>query len=320
MMGGGVIELTAKNYHENILASLQLLRSQRLLSDVTVHVDYQGDAQVFPAHRVMLAASSGYFREHLLGPDSATQGKLLLSNIHGNHFSKFLDFIYTGKVEVSKDEIADVLAAAVKLDCKDLVEICGEAITVGVLANPAKKISTKKVKDAGRLHGAKRKKQPQRSHSRQSSENEVQVKKPKVKDKVVHKKRQINTLKLSFGGRKVLQRRVALKMANVKEENKLTDEENDDDDDGGAQVGSPSKISEGKEELNLEEPGFQSDEWTCQEDEQSNNTENDLAEEEVKEGGRGAGEASLRASKANFNCNKCQRTFHYEKSYFKHIR
>lgn len=322
-MGGGVIELTAKNYHKNILASLQLLRLQGLLSDVTVHVDYQGDVQVFQAHRVMLAASSGYFREHLLAPDSATQGELLLSNMHVNYFSKFLEFVYTGKVEVSKDKIADVLAAAVRLDCKDLAEVCGEAMTVGILENPTKKLSAKKVEDTGRLRGAKRKKQPQSSHSPQSSENEVQVKKTKVNDKVGRKKRQINTLKLCFGGRKVLRRRVSLKRVDVKDENTLSDE---DDDDDGAQVESPAKISGDKgEESNLEEPAFQSDEWTCQEDEQSNDTENDLAEEEVTEGGGGGegeaeGEGSFRASKAQFQCNKCQRTFHYERSYLKHIR
>lgn len=322
MMGGGVIELTAKNYQKNVLASLQLLRLQGLLSDVTVQVDYQGDVQVFQAHRVMLAASSGYFREHLLAPDSATQGKLSLSNMHVNYFSKFLEFVYTGKVEVSKDKIADVLAAALKLDCKDLAEVCGEAMTVGILENPTKKLSAKKVEDTGHLRGgAQRKKQPQSSHAPHSSEHEVQAKKPKVKDKVGRKKRRINTLKLCFGGRKVLQRRLSLKRVDVEEENKLTDEDKDD----GGQVGSPSKVSEdGRDQSNVEEPAFQSDEWTCQEDEQSDEAENNFPKEEVTGGGgegeEGEGEGSFRASKAKFQCNKCQRTFHYERSYLKHIR
>lgn len=312
-----MIELTAKNYHKNILASLQLLRLQGLLSDVSVHVDYQGDVQVFQAHRVMLAASSGYFREHLLAPDSAPQGKMLLSNMHFNYFSKFLEFVYTGKVEVSKDKIADVLAAALSLDCKDLAEVCGEAMTVGILENHPKKLSAKRVEDTGHLGGTKRKKhKPQRLHSPQSSENEDQAKKPKV----APKKRQVNTLKLCFGGRKVLQRRVSLKRAEGDDENKLSVEDNDE----GTQVESPSKNSEDKgEETNVEEPAFQPDDWTCQEDVQSIDTENDLspeAEEEGTEGG-GEGEESLkRTSKAQFQCNKCQRTFHYERSYLKHIR
>lgn len=312
-----MIELTAKNYHKNILASLQLLRLQGLLSDVSVHVDYQGDVQVFQAHRVMLAASSGYFREQLLAPDSAPQGKMLLSNMHFNYFSKFLEFVYTGKVEVSKDKIADVLAAALSLDCKDLAEVCGEAMTVGILENHPKKLSAKRIEDTGHLGGTKRKKhKPQRLHSPQSSENEDQAKKPKV----APKKRQVNTLKLCFGGRKVLQRRVSLKRAEGDDENKVSVEDNDE----GTQVESPSKNSEDKgEEPNLEEPAFQPDDWTCQEDVQSNDTENDLspeAEEEGAEGG-GEGEESLkRTSKAQFQCNKCQRTFHYERSYLKHIR
>lgn len=316
-MGGSVIELTAKNYHKNLLASLQLLRQQGLLSDVTVQVDYQGDVQVFQAHRVMLAASSGYFREHLLAPDSAPQ--LSLSNMHFNYFSKFLEFVYTGKVEVSKDKIADVLAAALSLDCKDLAEVCGEAMTVGILENPTMKSSAKRVEDTGHSHDSQRKRQPQGLQSLQSSENEIQAKKPKVKDKVVRKKRQINMLKLCFGGRKVLQRRVSLKRAD-NDENNFSDEDNDD----GTQVGSLSKDPEEKgEESNLEEPAFQSDDWTCQEDEQGNDTENDAspeAEEEVTGEGEGEGQESIRASKAQFQCNKCQRTFHYERSYLKHIR
>lgn len=316
-MGGSVIELTAKNYHKNILASLQLLRLQGLLSDVSVHVDYQGDVQVFQAHRVMLAASSGYFRERLLAPDSAPQGKVLLSNMHFNYFSKFLEFVYTGKVEVSKDKIADVLAAALSLDCKDLAEVCGEAMTVGILENHTKKLSAKRVEDTGQLGGTKRKKhKPQGLHSPQSSENEDQAK----KHKVAPKKRQVNTLKLCFGGRNVLQRRVSLKRAEGDDENKLSVEDNDE----ATQVESPSKNSEDKgEETNLEEPAFQPDDWTCQEDVQSNDTENDLspeAEEEGTDGGGEGAESFKRTSKAQFQCNKCQRTFHYERSYLKHIR
>lgn len=310
-----MIELTAKNYHKNILASLQLLRLQGLLSDVTVHVDYQGDVQVFQAHRVMLAASSGYFREHLLAPDSAPQGKLLLSNMHFNYFSKFLEFVYTGKVEVSKDKIADVLAAALSLDCKDLAEVCGEAMTVGIIENHAKKLPSKRVEEMGYLDGTKRKRQkPQRLHSPQSSENEDQAKKPKV----APKKRQVNTLKLCFGGRKVLQRRVSLKTAEGDDENKSSVEDNDE----VTQVESPPKNSEDNvEETNLEEPAFEPDDWTCQEDVQSNDTENDLSpEEEGTEGGLEGEESFKRTSKAQFQCNKCQRTFHYERSYLKHIR
>ncbi|KAI4801973.1 hypothetical protein KUCAC02_019837, partial [Chaenocephalus aceratus] len=69
-----VVQLTSKSHHENILSSLHQLRLQGQLSDVTVQVDYQGEVQEFQAHQVMLAASSGYFRDILLSQD-ATRDK-----------------------------------------------------------------------------------------------------------------------------------------------------------------------------------------------------------------------------------------------------
>ncbi|TMS12325.1 GDNF-inducible zinc finger protein 1 [Larimichthys crocea] len=111
MMGGKVIQLTSKFHHENILGSLHQLRLQGQLSDVTVQVDYQGGVQEFQAHQVMLAASSGYFKKILLSQDAA-RDKVLLSNMHFCDFSTFLEFVYTGKVEVARDKIGDVQAAA----------------------------------------------------------------------------------------------------------------------------------------------------------------------------------------------------------------
>uniref|UniRef100_A0A3Q3KAK5 BTB domain-containing protein n=2 Tax=Monopterus albus TaxID=43700 RepID=A0A3Q3KAK5_MONAL len=122
-MGFGVVQLISKSHHENLLTSLHQLRLQGQLSDVTVQVDYQGELQEFQAHQVMLAASSGYFKKILLCQDAA-RDKLLLSNMHSNDFSKFLEFVYTGKVEVARDKIGDVQAAAQFLDCEDLSDVC----------------------------------------------------------------------------------------------------------------------------------------------------------------------------------------------------
>ncbi|KAJ4928611.1 hypothetical protein JOQ06_004241, partial [Pogonophryne albipinna] len=151
-----VVQLTSKSHHENILASLHQLRLQGQLSDVTVQVDYQGEVQEFQAHQVMLAASSGYFRDILLSQD-ATRDKLLLSNMHSNDFSKFLEFVYTGKVEVVRDKIGDVQATAQFLECEDLSQICGEAMSAGILQKPTKKTESEDV-GKGDLHDAKNKK------------------------------------------------------------------------------------------------------------------------------------------------------------------
>uniref|UniRef100_A0A8C5I5M6 Heterogeneous nuclear ribonucleoprotein A0, like n=1 Tax=Gouania willdenowi TaxID=441366 RepID=A0A8C5I5M6_GOUWI len=137
-------ELTSNSHHYNILASLHQLRLRGLLSDVTVQVQHQGDMLDFQAHQAMLAASSGYFKDLFIS-QHVDANKTQLSNMHPSDFSMFLEFVYTGKVEVPKDKIRDIQAVARFLDCKDLAKVCDEAMGVGI-ATRAKKILLKKKK------------------------------------------------------------------------------------------------------------------------------------------------------------------------------
>lgn len=314
-----MVQLTSKSHHENLLTSLHQLRLQGHLSDVTVQVDYQGDVQEFQAHQLMLAASSGYFKKILLSQD-ATQDKVLLSNMHSNDFSKFLDFIYTGKVEVVRDKIADVQAAAQFLDCEDLSEVCSEAMSAGILQKPTKKASEGK----GDLHGAQKEKGTKgktksfllkRRLSPQSAEKDVISKRLKAG------KRQGRNLKLRLAGRKVLQRRLNVKKE-ANNENKETEENEDGAEaDGTEAEAQPEKLDQ---ESSLGMPISDVIDWDCEADVQSSDHEDSLLlsleeEEEEEEEGEPK-EALKRTSKAQFQCNKCQRTFHYERSYLKHIR
>lgn len=318
-MGVNVIQLTSKKYHENILGSLQQLWLQGHLNDVTVQVNYEGDVQEFQAHKVMLAASSGYFKEILLSQDASPQDRFLLSNMHFDYFSKFLEFVYTGKIEVARGKIADVLAAALSLDCKDLAEVCGEAMTAGILDSPTKKQANHAV-DNDDLHGdekekgTKRKMQPKGFHSSPSPEKEVQAKRSKDKDGC--KKTKVKKLKLRLAGRKVLQRRLTMKQVNFNNENKASDEDTEME----AQEENPGDKDD---ESFLVTQRCPADDWECEEDEQSAGPEEalmlSLGDEEEEEQEQST-ESSKRASKAQFQCNKCQRTFHYERSYLKHIR
>ncbi|XP_059213057.1 GDNF-inducible zinc finger protein 1 [Centropristis striata] len=329
-MGVKVVQLTSKSHHENILASLHQLRLQGHLSDVTVQVDYQGDVQEFQAHQLMLAASSGYFKKILLSQDAA-RDKVLLSNMHAKDFSKFLEFVYTGKVEVVRDKIGDVQAAAQFLDCDDLSEVCGEAMSAGILQKPTRKTSASK--DKGDLHGAKKekstkgKKQPKslflkRRLSSQSSEKEVISKRLKAKNAVKDGKRQERNLKLRLAGHKVLQKHLHAKRE-ANNENQVTNadtEENRDRTDAEAQ---PENQAEKGDNLSTGRPVSDADDSECEENVQSSDPEDSLLlsmdeEEDEDEEGQ-SNETSQRTSKAQFQCNKCLRTFHYERSYLKHI-
>ncbi|XP_056261617.1 GDNF-inducible zinc finger protein 1 [Seriola aureovittata] len=328
-MGVNVVQLTSKSHHENILASLHQMRLQGQFSDVTVQVDYQGDVQEFQAHQVVLAASSGYFKKILLSQDAA-RDKLSLSNMHSNNFSKFLEFVYTGKVEVARDKIGDVQAAAQLLDCEDLAEVCGEAMSAGILQNPAKKSSASKVVDKDDSQGDKKekrangRKQPEslfhkRQLSPRSPVKEVISKRVKIKDTIKDEKG--GQVKQRLAGRKALQRNTKKEAFN--NENQVTTEDTEEYEDRTEGDAQPEK----QPEKGAETSGMIVSDvvgWECEDDVQSNDPEDPLLlsvgeeEEEEEEEGQSK-ETSKRPSKAQFQCNKCQRTFHYERSYLKHI-
>ncbi|KAA8583364.1 hypothetical protein FQN60_015910 [Etheostoma spectabile] len=328
IMGVKVVQLTSKSHHENLLASLHQLMVQGQLSDVTVQVDYEGDVQEFQAHQLMLAASSGYFKKILLSPD-ATRDKVVLSSMHSNNFSKFLEFVYTGKVEVVKDKIGDVQAAAQLLDCEDLSVVCGEAMSAGILQKPTRKTSPSKVVD--NLHGAKKEKRTKeknqtkslllkRQHSPQSPEKEVISKRLKVKNAEKEGKRLGRTLKLRLARHKVLRKRLNTKRgANPNNENQVANEDTEVNEDRTEAEAQAEKMDESP----LGMPVSDVDDWESGEDVPSSDPEGSLLlslEEEEEEEGEGESKETLkRTSKAQFQCNKCQRTFHYEKSYLKHI-
>uniref|UniRef100_A0A3Q2ZGW6 GDNF-inducible zinc finger protein 1-like n=1 Tax=Kryptolebias marmoratus TaxID=37003 RepID=A0A3Q2ZGW6_KRYMA len=216
-MGVQVHRLVSDSHHKNILASLHQLRTQGQLCDVTVQVDYQGDVLEFQAHQVILAASSGYFRS-ILSSQDAIKDKLVLSDMQSSDFSLFLEFVYTGAVEVAKDKIGDVQAVAQLLDCKSLSEVCGEALSGGALQKPGGRTCASKLKpqaasgSAERGEKTKAKKQPKSSFLKRqlspqgAEKEEILQKRLKVKSIQRNVRLRGKKLKLKLAGRKMVQR------------------------------------------------------------------------------------------------------------------
>ncbi|KAM6915110.1 uncharacterized protein gzf1 [Xenentodon cancila] len=330
-MGIKVVQLTSHSHHENVLASLYQLMLQGQLCDITVQVDYQGDVEEFQVHQLILAASSGYFKRMILSQD-VTQDRLSLSNMHSNVFSKFLDFAYTGKVEVARDKLGDVQAMAEFLDCGDLTKICDEALSAEIQKRPIRKRSASKVETLHELHGAEEGEETRektngkakrlslkRKLSPQSSEKEVTKKICKPKSTLINPKRRSRKLKLKLAGRKVLQK------SWYSPKRALRCENQDGNVSSGESEDRTETESQPENENPVQKPASDVDEWECEEDLQSNDPQDPsflLEEEEEEEGQKEDGQSKeklKRTSKAQFQCDKCQRTFHYERSYLKHI-
>lgn len=331
-MGSKAVQLTSGSHHEHILASLHDLRLQGQLSDVTVQVDYEGDVEEFHAHQVMLAASSGYFKKILLSPD-ASRDKLSLSNMHSEDFSAFLEFVYTGKVEVARDKIGSVQAAAEFLDCDDLLKVCGEAISAEMIQKPTKK-SSKVVAPDAVLGAQKEEKANGKRHrrsllvKRQLSPHrlvtEVTSKRFKAKKTVRDEKRRGRKLQVKPSGSKVQQRGVCTKIVPLNIKNQTIDKDGEEDGSRTEDKAEPEKEKAKEDECSLGDPASDGDDWECEDDAQSKDSEDPLflppREEEEEDEEEESKQTLKQSSKAQFQCNKCQRTFHYEKSYLKHIR
>lgn len=96
---------------QTVLSKLNEQRSQGLFCDVTIVVE---DVK-FRAHKNILAACSGYFRNALTTPETWTSGQVLeLMDLKSEVFASILNFIYCSKVMSPSAEDTGGLVAAGK--------------------------------------------------------------------------------------------------------------------------------------------------------------------------------------------------------------
>uniref|UniRef100_H2YYI8 BTB domain-containing protein n=1 Tax=Ciona savignyi TaxID=51511 RepID=H2YYI8_CIOSA len=109
------------NIHNNILATLNEQRRLGLLCDMTVIVE----GVELQAHKAILAACSSYFNGIITDPANVSHNIVLeLSSISRVGMECLLEFAYTSKLTVSRENINHVLAAARELDVKNLEYSC----------------------------------------------------------------------------------------------------------------------------------------------------------------------------------------------------
>ncbi|XP_075707069.1 transcription regulator protein BACH1 [Rhinoderma darwinii] len=106
----------------NVLLGLNSQREQGLLCDVTVAV---GD-QKFRAHRSVLAASSEYFLSRVVPPSNGEIIITLPDEVTVKGFVPLLQFAYTAKLLVNKDNLLEIKKCAKLLEVHDIEETCFE--------------------------------------------------------------------------------------------------------------------------------------------------------------------------------------------------
>ncbi|XP_059837384.1 transcription regulator protein BACH2 [Hypanus sabinus] len=104
----------------NILLCLNDQRKQDILCDVTVLVE----RKEFRAHRAVLAACSEYFLQTLIGQTEHELVITLPEEVTARGFSPLLQFAYTAKLLLSRDNIQEVMHCAQVLHMHNLEDSC----------------------------------------------------------------------------------------------------------------------------------------------------------------------------------------------------
>ncbi|XP_053339538.1 zinc finger and BTB domain-containing protein 40 isoform X2 [Clarias gariepinus] len=105
------------NYSRQLMQQLQTLRKDSQFCDCTILV---GDAS-YPAHKVVLAASSLLFKSLLESSDSISIDTTVVTP---QEFSSLLDTAYLGRLVPGKHDLARVIAAADSLQMFDVAVCC----------------------------------------------------------------------------------------------------------------------------------------------------------------------------------------------------
>ncbi|KAG9486197.1 hypothetical protein GDO78_008994 [Eleutherodactylus coqui] len=118
-------------HNANLLLRLNSQREQGLLCDVTVVVEEQR----FRAHRSVLAASSDYFLTRVV---PASNGEFIITlpeEVSVKGFAPLLQFAYTSKLLVNKDNLLEIKKCAKFLELHDIEETCFEFLKLKFLDN-----------------------------------------------------------------------------------------------------------------------------------------------------------------------------------------
>ncbi|XP_068141188.1 BTB/POZ domain-containing protein 17 [Drosophila tropicalis] len=108
----------------SVLNKIAHLYAEQLMSDIVLLVD----GKEYPAHRVILCASSDVFHVMLMNPEWNECSKHVIE-LHEESccsavFPQFIKYLYVGHIEVTLQTVMPMLALSDKYNVRDLIDLC----------------------------------------------------------------------------------------------------------------------------------------------------------------------------------------------------
>lgn len=120
-LGASSKEQVSMLYARNLMERFADQRNDGSYCDLTIQIE----DEAFPVHRCLMAASCDFF--DALGRskfNDSQQNELTLKGISKSGFRTFLDFVYTGVLEISTLNLADLLRIVTHLQCEHAIRLC----------------------------------------------------------------------------------------------------------------------------------------------------------------------------------------------------
>ena len=111
-----------KDFQSNVTQSFRNLRSEEDFHDVTLVTD---DKTQVSAHKVVLAASSDYFKT-ILKQNKHTHPLLCLEGVSSTEINSILNYIYNGEIQIIQENLDRFLKVAQRLQLEGISHPIGE--------------------------------------------------------------------------------------------------------------------------------------------------------------------------------------------------
>ena len=109
-----------------LMSQMHILWKQEQLCDIQLHVQNS----VIPAHRVVLAALSPYFRAMFCSPlDESHQSSITIQGLTSAVMWMIVEYSYTAAIHLSEDNVQIVLYAASIMQIESLEHLCTQFLS-----------------------------------------------------------------------------------------------------------------------------------------------------------------------------------------------
>ncbi|KAI8759399.1 kelch protein 9 [Biomphalaria glabrata] len=121
---GGIVDnvrFESTDHGKSVLAGLQHLREMQQLFDVIL----VAESREFPAHRVVLASCSDYFRAMFTdGLRECKESRVCLNGLTASSIAHLIDFAYNSTINLDSDNVLDVLSGATHVQILPVINAC----------------------------------------------------------------------------------------------------------------------------------------------------------------------------------------------------